>query len=108
MRSLRDQSHFCFLVFLSNPPPSGVLSLGIACVGAGKAPVVGASQEKEETTMKLITHFELATRSTSELHALYREIFNALVRSAPGSDERRNCLASLENVRSEMRNRLRP
>ncbi len=58
--------------------------------------------------MKLITHFELAARSKSELHVLYREVFNALVRSAPASDERRVCLASLENIQAALRNRPRP
>ena len=74
----------------------------MVCRGAGKAPVVGASFRKEETTMKLITHFELATRSDNELRVLYRDIFNALVRSAPGSNERRICLASLENIRAAL------
>jgi hypothetical protein len=69
--------------------------------------VVGASQEKEETTMKLITRFELATHSTSELHVIYREVFNALVRSDPASDARRIFLASLENILAEMRGRPR-
>ena len=52
--------------------------------------------------MKLITRFELASKSTSELHALYRETFNALVRSGPGTAERRNALASLENIEAEI------
>ncbi len=47
--------------------------------------------------MKLITHFELATRSTNELRVLYRNIFTALVESAPGTNDCRVCLASLEN-----------
>jgi len=58
--------------------------------------------------MKLITHFELATRSTSELHVIYREVFNALVRSDPASDERRICLVSLENLRRELRSHPQP
>lgn len=52
--------------------------------------------------MKLITRFALASRSKSELHALYREVFNALVPSARGSAERRNVLASLENIKAEI------
>lgn len=51
--------------------------------------------------MKLITRFELASKSTSELHVLYREVFNALVRSERETAERRNCLASLENSPSK-------
>lgn len=52
--------------------------------------------------MKLVTRFELATRSTRELHALIRVLFNELANSAPESAERRNALASLENVHAEL------
>jgi hypothetical protein len=55
--------------------------------------------------MKLITRFELASKSTSELHVLYREVFNALVRSERERAERRNCLASLENIQNELASR---
>jgi hypothetical protein len=55
--------------------------------------------------MKLITRFELATRATPELHALIRDLFNQLARSAPESAERRNGLASLENVQAELAHR---
>lgn len=56
--------------------------------------------------MKLLTHFELATRPTRELHRLYRDIFNALANTAPGSEERRIRMASLDNIRAALRNRL--
>lgn len=52
--------------------------------------------------MKLYTRFELAARTTRELHVLNRILFNELARSAPESAERRNALASLENVQAEM------
>ena len=52
--------------------------------------------------MKLITRFQLASRSVSELHLLRRETFNALVRSGRGSAARRTCLASLENIEREL------
>lgn len=58
--------------------------------------------------MKLITRFELASKSTSELHALYREIFNALVHSERETAERRSCLASLENIQNEINERASP
>ncbi len=59
--------------------------------------------------MRLVTRFELASRSLSELLALHREIFNALAATAPGSAERRNCLASLETLNAEIASRaLRP
>lgn len=48
--------------------------------------------------MKLITCFELASMPTSEIHALRRAVFEALIRSDPGSAERRNALASLDNL----------
>ena len=52
--------------------------------------------------MKLVTRFELASRSTRELQALIRDLFNELANSAPESAERRNALASLENVQAEL------
>ena len=52
--------------------------------------------------MKLGTRFELASRSTRELHTLIRDLFNELANSAPESAERRNALASLENVQAEL------
>ena len=55
--------------------------------------------------MKLITQFELASKSTRELHVLYREVFNALVRSERETAKRRNCLASLENIQNELASR---
>lgn len=66
-----------------------------------KAPVVGASELTEET-MKLITRFELASTRTGDLYALRRDVFNNLVRSKPESPERRNALASLENIDAEI------
>lgn len=56
--------------------------------------------------MKLITRFEAASRNTSELNALYREAFNTIACAKRGSIERRNALASLENIEAELE--LRP
>ncbi len=56
--------------------------------------------------MKLITRFELASRSTNELHSLYRDIFNALCRFRPHSTEQRTCLASLKNLEDEIKSRV--
>lgn len=59
--------------------------------------------------MKLITIFELATKSESELRALYREVFNVAVRGDRESLEHQNALASLENIRRVIISRaLRP
>ena len=55
-----------------------------------------------EVNMKLYTRFELAARTTRELHVLIRILFNELARSAPESAQRRNALASLENVQAEL------
>jgi hypothetical protein len=52
--------------------------------------------------MKLITRFELASRSTSELHALYRDTFNTLCGCPPHSAAQRTCLASLANLEDEI------
>ncbi len=55
--------------------------------------------------MKLITRYDLASKSERELRGLYRKVFNALVQSAPESAERRNALASLENLTREINQR---
>jgi hypothetical protein len=57
---------------------------------------------KKEKTMKLITRYELANRPTSELRGLLRQTFDAMAQSAPESAERRDALASLENIRAEL------
>lgn len=48
--------------------------------------------------MRLITQFELANCTQSELHALHRQALTALLRSDFGTAARRNALASLENI----------
>lgn len=55
--------------------------------------------------MKLVTHFELATKDDSELYALLREAFNSLTKSDPETPDRRNALASLENIQREIASR---
>ena len=52
--------------------------------------------------MRLITRFELAAKSEAELRGLLREAFNDLAKSAVHSHERRNTLASIENVQAEI------
>ena len=39
----------------------------------------GPPDNQQEVTMRLITRFDAASRSTAELHALLREAFNALI-----------------------------
>jgi hypothetical protein len=56
--------------------------------------------------MRLITRYELTNRSNSELSAIFRQVSDALARTAIDSPERRNALASLENIRHEQAARL--
>ncbi len=55
--------------------------------------------------MKLITRNDLASKSVLELRGLYYKAFNALVQSTCESAERRNALASLENISREINQR---
>lgn len=55
--------------------------------------------------MKLIMKFELAAKNENELHGLLREAFNELARSDPDSHQRRNALASIENIQNELTSR---
>lgn len=48
--------------------------------------------------MKLISSHELQQRSESELAALFCMVSKGLIRTEKGSPERRNALASLENI----------
>jgi hypothetical protein len=49
--------------------------------------------------------FELASKRTSELHALHSEALKAFNRCARGTQERRDALASLTNLEAEIRAR---
>lgn len=66
----------------------------------------GRGLQQTEETMKLITRFELASRSTNELFALQRDALNALCRCRPHSAEQRTCLASLANLEAEINSRM--
>lgn len=52
--------------------------------------------------MKLVTQFELAAKNENELRGLLREAFNALAESEAESQQRRNALASIENIQNEL------
>ena len=52
--------------------------------------------------MKLVTRFELVAKDENELRGLLRKVINELARSDPRSYERRNALASIENIQSEL------
>lgn len=69
-----------------------------------KVPPFGTYNEPENH-MQLITRFELASYSNTELRGLYRKMFNDLAQSMPHSPQRRNALASLDNIRNELASR---
>jgi hypothetical protein len=48
--------------------------------------------------MKLISTYELTARNENELSALFSSVSQGLVRTKRDSPERRNALASLENI----------
>ena len=56
--------------------------------------------------MKLVTKFELAAKNENELHAMLRVVFNELAKSEPESHQRRNALASIENIQNEIGSRI--
>lgn len=49
--------------------------------------------------MKLTDHFNLVAKPTAELHALCRELFNALARYELDTEEHAQCRRSLEQIR---------
>ncbi len=55
--------------------------------------------------MRLLTRFELAAKNKTELDFLLRESFNELAKSNPNTHERRNALASIENIQREISSR---
>lgn len=52
--------------------------------------------------MRLITIFELAVLKDSELQALFRETADELACTDEGSADRRNALATLDNITTVM------
>ena len=52
---------------------------------------------------RIITASELNNKTSNELSALFYKVSQAVAKSEPGSPERRNALASLENISRAMR-----
>ncbi len=52
--------------------------------------------------MRLVTRFELAAKNKDELHGILRNAFNELAKSNPHTYQRRNALASIENIQREI------
>ncbi len=48
--------------------------------------------------MRLISAYELQSRSERELSALFQKVSKGLVRTTYGTPARRNALATLENI----------
>lgn len=59
-----------------------------------------------EHSMKLVTAFELTSKTNTELSALQRSYQRALTLSGRSTASRRNALASLENINRERAARL--
>ena len=55
--------------------------------------------------MRLITRFELAHLANKQLSALFKRVSEELPGTEAGSAERRNALASLEDIRREQASR---
>lgn len=55
--------------------------------------------------MRLVTRFELAAKNETELYGLLRNAFNELARSNLHTHQRRNALASIENIQRELGSR---
>jgi hypothetical protein len=62
----------------------------------------GPPDNQQEVTMRLITRFDVASRSTPELLALHTQALRAFTTAARGSQERSNALASLHNIETEL------
>jgi len=56
--------------------------------------------------MKLVSAFELHRRSANELSELFGQVSRGLARTQSGSPERRNALATLENIARARRQKL--
>jgi hypothetical protein len=54
---------------------------------------------------RIITASELEIKTNIELSALFREVSQEIANSEAGSPERRNALASLDNISRAMRSR---
>lgn len=68
--------------------------------------MVRVSEQTEEIEMnRIIVGSELQSLSLEELSVVFNKANQELVKSAPGSPERRNALASIENIRRAINSR---
>lgn len=61
----------------------------------------------KEKTMKKISETDLTSRADSELSMLFHEVSKALAHTKPGTIERREVIASLQNISRERARRHR-
>lgn len=61
--------------------------------------------ETKEDTVRLVTRFEVANRSTTELRSLRKRAFAAAASAPPCSQDRRDALTSIHNIRNELARR---
>ena len=52
--------------------------------------------------MRLVIKFELAAKSTHQLHGLHKDVFIELIKSNANTLQRTNALASLQNIENEL------
>ncbi len=58
--------------------------------------------QQQEVIMRLVTRFEMAAKNINELQSMLRNAFNELAKSNPDTYQRRNALASIENIQVEL------
>ena len=58
--------------------------------------------------MRLISAFELESRSENELSALFQKVSKGLIRTQRNTPARRNALATLENINRARTARFQP
>lgn len=77
--------------------PSGASQAAPSLSGCMKSAIV-AGDGKGRETMKLITAYELSTKTLSQLCVLYKMLSEELAQTEPCDPNRSNMLASLENI----------
>lgn len=100
----------CLAWILLVPPSEPTISpLPGDCVGSGhKGPDGPASENRRRKPMRLITPDELSIRTDLELQSLFNSVSRELTQTKANSAERRNALATLENIERVRARKLSP
>src|ERR1039457_7445275 len=93
-----SRSHPAFQRTDRTEQPCNSLTVRLCCGRPLPHERLHAGASTEEETMKLITNHELQELTERELSALFCTVSQGLVRTRRESPERRNSLASLENI----------